>query len=90
MDKETKLYQELDNISNNIKLIELKIKKNKFFIETLLSNKPYIFQIKKYNKYKSNLNTLYKDYNKNNDILFNELLNLEKIQEQIHKLSNNQ
>lgn len=85
MNKKIKLYQELDNTLNNIKLIE--IKKCEFFIKDLLTNKPHFFQIKKYNNYKLNLDILYDDYNTNNNILQKELLTLEKIQEQIQELS---
>ncbi len=87
MNSKIKLYQELDKTLNNIKLIEMKIKKCEFFIENLLTNKPHFFQIKKYNNYKLNLNILYDDYNTNNNILQKELLTLEKIQEQIQELS---
>lgn len=87
MNSKIKLYQELDKTLNNIKLIEMKIKKCEFFIEDLLTNKPHFFQVKKYNNYKLNLNILYNDYNTNNNILQKELLTLEKIQEQIQELS---
>ena len=87
MNSKIKLYQELDKTLNNIKLIEMKIKKCEFFIEDLLTNKPHFFQIKKYNNYKLNLDILYNDYNINNNILQKELLTLEKIQEQIQELS---
>lgn len=87
MNSKIKLYQELDKTLNNIKLIEMKIKKCEFFIEELLTNKPHFFQIKKYNNYKLDLDILYNDYNINNNILQKELLTLEKIQEQIQELS---
>lgn len=89
MNSKIKLYQELDKTLNNIKLIEMKIKKCEFFIEELLTNKPHFFQIKKYNNYKLDLDILYNDYNINNNILQKELLILEKIQEQIQELSQN-
>lgn len=89
MNSKIKLYQELDKTLNNIKLIEMKIKKCEFFIEDLLTNKPHFFQIKKYNNYKLDLDILYNDYNINNNILQKELLILEKIQEQIQELSQN-
>lgn len=87
MNSKIKLYQELDKTLNNIKLIEMKIKKYEFFIENLLTNKPHFYQIKKYNNYKLNLDILYNDYNTNNNILQKELLTLERIQEQIQELS---
>lgn len=87
MNSKIKLYQELDKTLNNIKLIEMKIKKCEFFIEDLLTNKPHFFQIKKYNNYKLDLDILYNDYNINNNILQKELLTLEKIQKQIQELS---
>lgn len=89
MNNKIKLYQELENTLNSIKLIEIRIKKCEFFIEELQTNKPHFFQIKKYNNYKLNLDILYNDYNINNNILQKELLTLEKIQEQIQELSQN-
>ena len=89
MNSKINLYQELDKTLNNIKLIEMKIKKCEFFIEDLLTNKPHFFQVRKYNNYKLNLDILYNDYDTNKNILKKELLTLEQIQKQIQELSQN-
>lgn len=78
------LYLELNNTLDNIKYIELKIKKCEILMDGLSSCKPHFFERKKYLEYKNKLSEIKNEYSYNYSLFNKELVNLEVILSKLH------